>query len=150
MSGKIRDLEKFQLFSQLEMRWHIGEVAWMYMWMDEWCQFRQRCLHPDDGYSEHVGRNFLFQPLCIYLFDRTINYPVWGQLPQGGNPGPFWGLKLNLQLNGVSPRSWKGLEGPEFSRFSFSFFAFQRTILLFRPFSSWFAYCLCSENHYVW
>ena len=107
------------------MRWYIGEVAWMYMWMDEWCQFRQRCLNPEDGYFEHVGRNFLFQPLCIYLFDRTINYPAWGQLPQGGNPGPFWGLKLNLQLNGVSPRPWKGLEHPEFSRFSFSFFTFQ-------------------------
>ena len=36
MSGKIWHLENFRLFSQLELRLHIGERTWMYIWMDGW------------------------------------------------------------------------------------------------------------------
>ena len=35
----LRDFFKKNFF-RLELRLHIGERTWMYVWIDEWCQFR--------------------------------------------------------------------------------------------------------------
>ena len=57
----------------------------------------------EGGYEIYL---LLFSAIVV-VPDREILSSQGRVFPQGGNPGPFFGLKLDLPFNGANPNVWK-------------------------------------------